>query len=38
LGFAPTVLDGRTHRIDVRVNGGTLTVRARRSYLAAGEP
>jgi Ca-activated chloride channel homolog len=33
LGFAPAVLDGKLHRLDVRVKAG-LTVRARRSYLA----
>ena len=38
LGFAPTALDGKTHRIDLRVSGGTLNVRARKSYLAASEP
>ena len=37
LGFAPTVLDGKTHRIDVRATGPDLTVRARKSYLAATE-
>jgi VWFA-related protein len=37
LGFAPTVLDGKTHRIDVRATGADLTVRARKSYLAATE-
>jgi Ca-activated chloride channel homolog len=33
LGFAPAVLDGKLHKLDVRVRPG-LTVRARRSYLA----
>jgi len=33
LGFAPAVLDGKLHKLDVRVRTG-LTVRARRSYLA----
>jgi Ca-activated chloride channel homolog len=33
LGFAPTTLDGKLHKLDVRVKSG-LTVRARRSYLA----
>jgi VWFA-related protein len=37
LGFAPPVLDGKAHRIDVRVAGADLTVRARKSYLAAAE-
>jgi Ca-activated chloride channel family protein len=33
LGFAPAALDGKLHKLDVRVKTG-LTVRARRSYLA----
>jgi Ca-activated chloride channel family protein len=33
LGFAPAALDGKLHKLDVRVKPG-LTVRARRSYLA----
>jgi Ca-activated chloride channel homolog len=33
LGFAPATLDGKLHKLDVRVKTG-LTVRARRSYLA----
>ena len=37
LGFAPTVLDGKTHRIEVRVKNAELTVRARKTYLAATE-
>lgn len=37
LGFAPGVLDGKTHRIDVRVKDTAMTVRARKSYLAAAE-
>jgi Ca-activated chloride channel family protein len=35
LGFAAPVLDGKTHKITVAVKGDGLTVRARRSYLAA---
>jgi VWFA-related protein len=37
LGFAPTVLDGKTHRIDLRLKNAELTVRARKTYLAATE-
>jgi VWFA-related protein len=37
LGFAPTVLDGKTHRIDVRTKNTEMAVRARRTYLAASE-
>lgn len=33
LGFAPASLDGKQHKLEVRVRPG-LTVRARRSYLA----
>ena len=35
LGFSPTRLDGKMHRLEVRVSDATYTVRARRSYLAA---
>jgi Ca-activated chloride channel family protein len=35
LGFAPASLDGKVHRLDVRVDKAGMTVRARRSYLAA---
>ena len=37
LGFAPSMLDGKTHRIDVRTKNAEMTVRARRTYLAASE-
>jgi Ca-activated chloride channel homolog len=33
LGFAPAVLDGKVHKLDVKTKPG-LTVRARKSYLA----
>ena len=35
IGFAPTALDGKVHKLDVKVNKAGMTVRARRSYLAA---
>jgi Ca-activated chloride channel family protein len=35
IGFAPAALDGKVHKLDVRVNRPGMTVRARRSYLAA---
>ena len=35
LGFTPVALDGRTHRIDVKVGKPGVTVRARRSYIAS---
>lgn len=37
LGFAPGVLDGKTHRIDVRVKNTEMAVRARKTYLASSE-
>lgn len=36
LGFTPTVLDGKLHRLMVKARTG-MTVRARRSYLAAAD-
>jgi Ca-activated chloride channel family protein len=35
IGFAPAALDGKVHKLDVRVNRPGMTVRARKSYLAA---
>jgi VWFA-related protein len=37
LGFTPQVLDGKTHRIEVRVKRPGVKVRARRSYVAQAE-
>ncbi len=37
LGFAPGVLDGKVHKLDVRVSRPGMVVRARRSYVAAPE-
>jgi VWFA-related protein len=37
LGFTPAVLDGKMHKLDVRVTGAAATVRARRSYRATQE-
>jgi VWFA-related protein len=34
LGFVPPKLDGKSHKLEVRVNGAGLTARARRSYVA----
>ena len=34
LGFTPAKLDGKMHRLDVRVVPPALTARARKSYLA----
>lgn len=35
IGFAPVALDGKVHKLDVKVNRPGMTVRARRSYMAA---
>jgi len=37
LGFAPGALDGKTHRIDVRLKNTEMSVRARKTYLASSE-
>jgi Ca-activated chloride channel homolog len=36
LGFTPTLLDGKLHRVVVKAKSGMI-VRARRSYLASGD-
>ena len=36
LGFTPTLLDGKVHRLSVRAKSG-MTVRARRSYVASAD-
>ncbi|HWI18949.1 MAG TPA: VWA domain-containing protein [Vicinamibacterales bacterium] len=35
IGFAPVSLDGKVHKLEVKVNRPGMTVRARKSYLAA---
>ena len=35
IGFAPVALDNRVHKLEVKVNKPGMTVRARKSYLAA---
>ncbi len=37
IGFAPAALDGKVHKLEVRVNRPGMTVRARKSYLAAAD-
>jgi Ca-activated chloride channel family protein len=37
LAFTPETLDGKPHKLDVRVKRPGVTVRARKSYLAAAE-
>jgi hypothetical protein len=35
LGFAPTQLDNKVHKLAVRMKQAGMTARARRSYVAA---
>jgi Ca-activated chloride channel family protein len=35
MGFAPTLLDGKVHKLSVKMKKPGMTARARRSYLAA---
>src|SRR6185369_5616763 len=35
LGFVPKKLDGKPHKLEVRVKGAGLSARARRTYIAA---
>ncbi|OFW46497.1 MAG: hypothetical protein A3J29_19455 [Acidobacteria bacterium RIFCSPLOWO2_12_FULL_67_14b] len=35
IGFAPATLDGKVHKLEVKVGRPGMTVRARKSYLAA---
>jgi VWFA-related protein len=37
IGFSPTLLDGRVHKLAVRMKQAGMTARARRSYLAVAE-
>jgi Ca-activated chloride channel family protein len=37
LGFTPTMLDGKVHKLSVRVKKPGMNARARRSYLAGSE-
>ena len=34
LGFSPTAMDGKAHKLEVRLTRPDLTARARKSYLA----
>ena len=38
LGFAPQVLDGKIHKLEVRVKKPGMLARARKSYVATAEP
>ena len=35
LGFSPETLDGKVHKLDVRVKKGGMVARARKTYIAA---
>lgn len=37
LGFSPAVLDGKVHKLEIRVRQPDVTVRARRTYIATAE-
>jgi VWFA-related protein len=37
LGFSPTLLDGKEHRLEVKTSAPGTTARARRSYIASPE-
>ncbi len=37
IGFAPQVLDGKVHKLEVRVKKPSMVARARKSYLASAE-
>lgn len=37
MGFTPDVLDGKSHKLEVRVKRPGLTARARKSYVASAE-
>jgi Ca-activated chloride channel family protein len=38
LGFTPQVLDGKVHKLEVRLKKPGMIARARKSYLASAEP
>jgi Ca-activated chloride channel family protein len=38
MGFSPATLDGKVHKLTLRVNKPGLTARARKSYLATSDP
>jgi hypothetical protein len=37
LGFTPTKLDGKMHKLEVRLKNPALVARARKSYMAAAD-
>jgi VWFA-related protein len=38
LGFSPQLLDGKVHKLELRVKKAAMTARARKSYVAVAEP
>ena len=38
IGFSPATLDGKVHKLEVRVKQPGMTARARKSYVAAASP
>ena len=38
LGFTPTQLDGKVHKLELKMTKPGMTARARRSYVASPEP
>jgi Ca-activated chloride channel family protein len=38
LGFTPQALDGKIHKLEVRLKKPGMTARARKSYVASAEP
>jgi VWFA-related protein len=38
LGFSPDTLDGKVHKLEVRVKKAGMNARARKTYLAAAAP
>jgi hypothetical protein len=37
MGFSPAVLDGKVHKLEVRIKQPSMRARARRGYLAVSE-
>jgi len=37
LGFTPQILDGKVHKLEVKIKKAAMTARARKSYVAAAE-
>jgi hypothetical protein len=38
VGFTPQVLDGKIHKLEVRLKKPGMVARARKSYVATSEP